>query len=256
MKHGRARALQLRNVDEAARTATFIASTSSLDSYDEVLDQTTWRLDRYRANPVVLFAHNDRELPIGRTESIDMNADGNLEFTMKFASAEANPKAEQVFALMREQMIGGASVGFVADKADRVTENGKSFRRLTGLELFEISIVPVPANPETLAKMRARAVALAGEPLMTAEQIAQLAKAMGLADGATAEDVFNAMIAMMSAEGTEDPATEPAALEAAAAKSALLRETGADTVSGALEGLARFKASHLALEAERTKLAG
>jgi HK97 family phage prohead protease len=266
VKHGSARVLRLRSVDEASRTATFVASTGALDSWDEILDQKTWRLERYRANPVVLFAHNDRDLPIGRTETIDLNSEGNLEFSMRFASAEANPKAEQVFQLVKEQMIGGASVGYVADKAERVTENGKTFRRMTGLELFEISIVPVPANPETLAKMRSRAAKANGDSLMnmTPEQVAQLlailGPMLGLPGDATAEDVIAAAQAYVdeeAAEPVEPDATAAAEVaEASAAKSALLRETGASTVSEAITSLATYKKSHDDLVAERERVEG
>jgi HK97 family phage prohead protease len=209
---------------------------------------------------------DDRDLPIGRTETIDLNSEGNLEFSMRFASAEANPKAEQVFQLVKEQMIGGASVGYVADKAERVTENGKTFRRMTGLELFEISIVPVPANPETLAKMRARAAKANGDSLMnmTPEQVAQLlailGPMLGLPGDATAEDVIAAAQAYVdeeAAEPVEPDATAAAEVaEASAAKSALLRETGASTVSEAITSLATYKKSHDDLVAERERVEG
>lgn len=137
------------------RTVEFVVSTGAVDSFGEVLDQTTWRLDRYRANPVVLFAHNDRDLPIGRAEQVTLK-DGNLSCRVRFATAEANPKAEQVFQMVKSGFLLGASAGFVPSSTQReIGPNGKPIYRLTGLELFEISIVPVPANPETLATVNA-----------------------------------------------------------------------------------------------------
>lgn len=257
--------MQKKAVDDARRTITFVASSDAIDSYGETLDQKTWKLDRYKANPVVLFAHNDRDLPIGRAETVGLNAEGKLEIEVRFAAAEANPKAEQCFQLAKDDILNGASVGFNADKAERVTENGRVFKRLTGLDLYEISLVPVPANPETLAKMRARAAALAaGDQTMgfTPEQMQQICDALGLASDASPEDIVAALVAAKTEEDTEPPAQEPGGGEAAAvdpeavaAKSALLRETGATTTSGAIERLVAFKRSHIVLEAERERIA-
>ena len=52
------------------RTFTFTLSTRDVDRANDTIDQSGWRLDNYKRNPVVLFSHDHRGLPIGRTVAI------------------------------------------------------------------------------------------------------------------------------------------------------------------------------------------
>jgi HK97 family phage prohead protease len=149
--------VSIKSVDVAKREATFIASTSAIDSYDESIDQTSWRLERYRANPVVLFGHKSRELPIGTSVKVGL-VGGNLEVVIRFATEKANPLAENVFQSVREGTLRAVSVGFVPNTIRSEMRDGKSIAVLADCELHEISVVPIPANPEALAKMRAKGI--------------------------------------------------------------------------------------------------
>ena len=69
--------------------------------------------------PVVFYDHAwdapdaTRSLPIGRAEAVRVDG-GALRMTLRFASADANPLAEQVFRLFREGMLHAVSVGWTA----------------------------------------------------------------------------------------------------------------------------------------------
>lgn len=153
--------ITLRSIDEAARTVDFIASTDAVDTYDEIVDQGTWELDVYRANPVVLFAHKSRELPIGKSVDVAVR-NGRLECRIQFATEDMNPEAERVWKLIKGQFLRAVSVGFIPRDVKWEKRDGKDVFVLYGNSLREISVTPVPANHEALAKMRARA--LAGRP--------------------------------------------------------------------------------------------
>lgn len=153
--------ITLRSIDEAARTVDFIASTDAVDTYDEIVDQGTWELDIYRANPVVLFAHKSRELPIGKSVDVAVR-NGRLECRIQFATEDMNPEAEKVWKLIKGQFLRAVSVGFIPRDVKWEKRDGKDVFVLYGNSLREISVTPVPANHEALAKMRARA--LAGRP--------------------------------------------------------------------------------------------
>lgn len=155
----RSHGLHVRAVRTEAREADFIASTDAVDSYDEVVDQS-WRLERFRANPVILFAHNSRELPIGQATRVEV-VNGQLECTIRFASEKANPLAEKVWQSVCEKTLRAVSVGFKPGDVRYEKRNGKEVLVLAENELFEISVTPIPANPDALAKMRARALAAA-----------------------------------------------------------------------------------------------
>lgn len=119
----------------------FIASTSSIDRQGDSIDQAGWELDNFQKNPVILFAHNYSELPIGKAIDI-VKGENTLTIKIKFASEEANPKAQQVRRLVDDGMLSTTSVGFIQKE-----RNGSI---ITRAELLEVSIVPVPANAEAL----------------------------------------------------------------------------------------------------------
>lgn len=153
----RSHGLHVRAVHEAARRADFIASTDAVDAYGEIVEQS-WDLERFMTNPVVLYAHNSRELPIGICTMCAV-LDGKLQCTVEFATAEMNPKAEQVWRMVQAKMLRAVSVGFVPKSYRYEKRDGEDVIVLADNELHEISVVPIPANPEALAKMKTLALA-------------------------------------------------------------------------------------------------
>jgi hypothetical protein len=114
-----------------------VVSTADEDRQGDTLDQSKWNLDNFKANPVVLWAHDYQSLPIGACTSITVK-NGELVAEGKFAPAELNPFAAQVAGLYQAGFIKATSVGFM------IHESGE-------LELLEFSFVPVPANPYALS---------------------------------------------------------------------------------------------------------
>ena len=141
------------------RTMDVVASTEAVDSHGTIV-RSDWRLKRYEANPVVLYSHDSGELPIGRAENVRVDG-GKLRARIHFATEDANPKAEQIRKLMQQRILRGISVRFWPEGVAAVTHEGREVFALSKNELLEISVTPVPSNPEALADMRARAVASA-----------------------------------------------------------------------------------------------
>jgi HK97 family phage prohead protease len=166
-------ALVVRGIDEEKRTADFIASTEAIDSFEEVVEQS-WILDRFKGNPVILFGHNSRALPIGqatRCEVVQTIGGPQLECTILFATGEMNPEAERVWQLVKGKFLRAVSVGFYPKSMRYEKRDGKDIFILSENVLHEISVVTIPANPEALAKgeldplatMKAKAMASANE---------------------------------------------------------------------------------------------
>lgn len=153
----RSHGLLIRAIREKDREADFIASTDTIDSYDEVIDQASWRLDRFRSNPVILYGHQSYELPIGQATRCEI-VNGQLECTIRFASAEANPRAEQVWQLVKEKTLRAVSVGFRPSDGKYELRDNKEVFVLYGCDLREISVVAIGANPDALAKMKSAAL--------------------------------------------------------------------------------------------------
>lgn len=163
------RSIAIRGVREDKREADFIFSTDSVDSYDERVEQD-WQLERYHRNPVVLFAHNSRALPIGRAKNVAV-VDGALQGTVVFVSEKANPLAEQVWQCIKEGALRAGSVGFIPHSYRWEKEDGKERLILSQNELLEWSVCPVGANADALLKMieGIRAKALAEKPVAVAQ---------------------------------------------------------------------------------------
>lgn len=149
------RALTIKSINKSARTVDFVASTDTIDSYGDRVAQN-WKLDRYLANPVVLFGHNTRELPIGRAPRVEV-VDGQLECTIEFADKTLSAKAEEVFQMVIAGYLKAVSVGFLPHSYRWEKEGDREVFVLDDNELYEISVVPVPANPDALAKMKSLA---------------------------------------------------------------------------------------------------
>jgi len=118
-----------------------LASTSAIDRHGDSVDQNGWILNNYLKNPVMLWAHKYDELPVAKATIVEVT-DKGLEMAFEFASAEGNPKAQQIKTLYDEGYLNAVSVGFIP-----MERNGNS---ITKSELLEVSFVPVPANQEAL----------------------------------------------------------------------------------------------------------
>lgn len=153
------------DVDDS-RVVQFVGTTGIRDRYGDEIPLDGWDFTNYLKNPVVLFGHDYRSLPIGRTLKIERKrVNGKLAwvFDVEFADKELNPLADQVFKLVKRGFLRSVSVGFRSLHSQEIEETekerkereeetpdvkpGKVFKKK---ELLELSIVPVPANPEAL----------------------------------------------------------------------------------------------------------
>lgn len=134
-------AVELKGKDKGEDVFSIIASTSAIDRQGDSVDQAGWDLKNFNKNPVLLWAHDYSELPIGKVTSARVEK-GKLIADFIFASAEANPKAQQIKRLYEEGIVNASSVGFIP-----LERQGNI---ITRSELLELSLVPVPANQEAL----------------------------------------------------------------------------------------------------------
>jgi len=149
-------ALAIRKVKAEERSIEVTASTAIVDSYGDIVEQT-WDLERYNANPVVLYGHDSDELPIGHASGIGVQ-DGKLQATLNFVNAEANPLAEKVWNSIQQKSLRAVSVGFLPKDTRWETRDGKEVYVMANNELHEISVVPVPANREALMRLHVRSL--------------------------------------------------------------------------------------------------
>lgn len=148
----------------AERTIRFVLSDNSVDRMGDRIDAAGWQLSAFRLNPVVLWAHDSSTPPIGRAR--DLRVEGSrLIGDIEFASAADHPLADTVYRLVRGRFLNAVSVGFRpidwAASTDRSRAGGIDFKRQ---ELLEVSVVPVPANPNAIGLRELKGVNL--KPLL------------------------------------------------------------------------------------------
>jgi HK97 family phage prohead protease len=141
---------QVRGLADEKRSVDVIASTAAIDSYGEIVAQS-WDLKRYLSNPIVLYGHNSWDMPIGFASNVRVE-DGKLLATLNLVDEKASPMAERVWQGIKQGSLRAVSVGFrTRSKPTSVEVEGKQVLVLSDNELIEISVVPIPANPEALA---------------------------------------------------------------------------------------------------------
>uniref|UniRef100_A0A6M3KIE5 Putative prohead protease n=1 Tax=viral metagenome TaxID=1070528 RepID=A0A6M3KIE5_9ZZZZ len=135
------------------RQYEFTASTSDVDRDGEVIDAGGWDLKNFKKNPVIMFAHDYRTLPIGKAPRVWVSSkDGvkSLKNTIQFPPEGTYEFADIVERLVDTGYLTAESVGFIPREWDEGDGEKSPRRTYTKQELLEISIVPVPSNPNAL----------------------------------------------------------------------------------------------------------
>lgn len=123
-----------------------VASTAVIDRQGDTIDQKGWDLKAFNENPVMLWAHDHSIPAIGTAEGMRVSKAGGearLVFTPKFHEATEFAKAIKFLYEGDEEnppVLNSFSVGFRPIDMDG--------NKITKQELFEVSAVNVPANPE------------------------------------------------------------------------------------------------------------
>jgi len=116
------------------------ASTNDQDRAGDIIEPKAWSkggIGNYENNPIILFNH-DYHNPIGKTTELGVD-DIGLKIKGKISKS-----AGKIRDLVKEGVLGAFSVGFRVKDADYNEETDGY--RIKDAELFEISVVSVPAN--------------------------------------------------------------------------------------------------------------
>lgn len=128
-----------------SRSIEVVANSGQPDRMNERVPAASVRLETYLKNPVVLWAHQYDQPPIGK--AMNLRADGDaLLSTIQFAETEF---AEDVFQLYRGGFLSAVSLGFIGKQFSQEVDQPLTW---TEAELLEISAVPVPADPGALVR--------------------------------------------------------------------------------------------------------
>lgn len=154
---------------DAAGAITIAISSATPDRDNDTVSVAGWDLGNYRKNPVILWAHDSRQPPVGRS-SREWVERALLMSTPDFTPADLYPFGHMIGRMVQGGWLNAASVGFRPlewSYRDDARGFGVDFLKQ---ELLEYSIVPIPANPEALVGAKSAGIDLA--PLTSwAEQV-------------------------------------------------------------------------------------
>ncbi len=140
---------------EAAQPASpaiidFVSSDQTLDRFGEIVLASGWRLENYRKNPIVLNAHRQDDLLFTIGRALITEVRGNQLFQRIEFATEINPVARIAYELYRGGFLNAVSVGFLPLRWEDGEPGSGFYRKYLEQELVEVSVAPVPANPNAL----------------------------------------------------------------------------------------------------------
>lgn len=138
-------------------TVSFIASDSSPDRHGDTVQAAGWKLDNFKKNPVLLWAHSHYDPPVGKVGSIAVVSDKLIADKCAFTSEEENPFGASVGRMVKGGFLNTVSVGFMPLKWELRYDGEGEFLGYNFIEqeLLELSVVPVPAHPNALVTSKA-----------------------------------------------------------------------------------------------------
>ncbi|MFH1057807.1 MAG: HK97 family phage prohead protease [Pseudomonadota bacterium] len=148
-------------VDDAARTFWAVASTGQVDRQGDLIEASGWDFANFLKNPVIPWAHDYAAPPVAKALAVKVES-GRLLFQAQFPTAAEYAFADTIYQLYRGGYLRAFSVGFAPQESEVVVHQVGG-RALTGTrylrqELYEISCVTLPANPQALAQMALKAI--------------------------------------------------------------------------------------------------
>ena len=117
-----------------------------LDDWNDVIVRGAFTETLEAKKPVMLWQHNSAE-PIGvyeqmREDDIGLWLEGRLLLDVE--------KGREAYVLLKNRAIQGLSIGFVPLEWEFETREDKQVRIIKKVDLWEVSLVTFPANPNSL----------------------------------------------------------------------------------------------------------
>ena len=160
------KSLATRRTDDGQEIGVFegLASTfGTPDRAGDVIEPGAFRDSLGLARRVKMLWQHDPRAPIGIWEQI---AETPAGLAVKGRLILEVQRAREALALLRAGAVDALSIGFSVPRAGASFDREKSLRRLIQIDLWEISVVTFPANPDArVARVKGWSGAGAGDRL-------------------------------------------------------------------------------------------
>lgn len=139
--------------DGQTRSAVFVMTDETTDSYGDTVRAKGADLTRFESNPICLLNHRS-DLILGNWSDVQKKPK-RIEGRATLAAEGTAPHIDMAYGLMEQGILRAASIGFMPTKLERkLDDKGEPTWAYDILEweMYECSIVAVPSNPAALAK--------------------------------------------------------------------------------------------------------
>lgn len=159
-----------KSIDKSARTASYVASTETVDRSGDIVLVKGWKLDGYARNPQFLMEHMPSLGPLGLATEVRKGTHSGVRALMADVAVHDEDKLNEHTRLRSRLVLDGdvvgMSVGYIP--IDPYRPQSEEERKRLGLgrygvlyrsqELFELSSVLIPDNAEAVQKKLAALV--------------------------------------------------------------------------------------------------
>lgn len=139
--------------DGQTRSAVFVMTDETTDSYGDTVRAKGADLTRFESNPICLLNHRS-DLILGNWSDVQKKPK-RIEGKATLAAEGTAPHIDMAYGLLEQGILRAASIGFMPTKLERkLDDKGEPTWAYDILEweMYECSIVAVPSNPAALAK--------------------------------------------------------------------------------------------------------
>lgn len=132
-------------------TIEFTLTSKTIDRDGEVVLPAGVKMENFRKNPVFLWAHSRKDPSIGRVipETI-RQTENDISATVEFDLDD--PFAKMIFGKYQKKHLNAGSISFIPLEFGQPVFDDQPGSTFTAIELLEFSGVPIPSNPQALAK--------------------------------------------------------------------------------------------------------
>jgi len=126
------------------------ASTSDIDRVNDIVEPSAFKktLKEFMKNPIVMLNHGGGMF--GNREGIGKIVEAEIKPKGLWVKAFISKAEESLRIKIKEGIYKAFSFGFRILDSDMIKKAGKELRRVTNLELLEVSVVSIPANRRAL----------------------------------------------------------------------------------------------------------
>lgn len=143
---------------DGSRKVRFVFSDGTIDRSGDSIDPKGWQTETFMENPVALWAHDGSQPPIGRASAVGTSG-SKLIGDIEFMPADISQFADSIYRMVKAGFLKAVSVGFIplewSFSKDKSRPFGIDFAKQ---ELLEISVCPVPCNPNALQEAKSQGI--------------------------------------------------------------------------------------------------